>query len=295
MVRDALRPERVVIGTRDARALAWLRRAYRPFGAPIFSVDPSTAELVKYASNAFLALKVSFANEFARIADELGVDVDTALDAVGRDPRIGRRFLRAARGSEEAASTRTFARSSPGRRRRDSPSDRARPRSGSTTSSCSTRSGSFVTRPDLSRERKLPSSVSRSRPGPRMSASPGRCFLLPPSRNRVPGCASTTRSRSRTSAVNGSGAVRSSRTAFDGVRPLPRRSPWADAAVLQADWPEDLRWPPAWSRTMRRALLIDLRRAVPRSVARRAGLTVVGLGSGTFNSREGPRSGRGSE
>ncbi len=55
----------------------------------------------------------------------------------------------------------------------------------------------------------------------------------------------------------------------------------ADAAILHADWPEYLRWRPAWSRRMKRPMLIDLRRAVPPEIARKAGLTVIGLGAGT--------------
>ena len=104
MVRDALHPDRVVAGTRDPRSRAWLKSVYRPFGAPSFFLTPTGAELVKYSSNAFLALKVSFANEISRMAEKLGPNVDQVMEAVGADPRIGRRFLKAGPGSGGAAS-----------------------------------------------------------------------------------------------------------------------------------------------------------------------------------------------
>jgi UDPglucose 6-dehydrogenase len=98
MVTDALRPARVVIGTSDRRAARMLKSLYAPFGSPVFELSPSGAELVKYSSNAFLAMKVSFANEIGRVAEAVGTDIDEVMGAVGSDPRIGRLFLKAGPG-----------------------------------------------------------------------------------------------------------------------------------------------------------------------------------------------------
>ncbi|MZF90964.1 UDP-glucose/GDP-mannose dehydrogenase family protein [Streptomyces sp. SID5643] len=95
-VQDTLRPERIVVGTRSVHAETRLRELYAPLlaaGTPFIGTDPATAELVKMASNAFLATKLSFINAMAEICDVSGADVLTLADAMGRDPRIGRRFL----------------------------------------------------------------------------------------------------------------------------------------------------------------------------------------------------------
>ncbi len=98
MVRDALRPARIVIGVPDARSERSLRGLYQKFPAPLVTLPVAAAELVKYASNAMLALRVSYSNEMARIAQRAGVDIDPVLAAVGSDPRIGPLFLRAGPG-----------------------------------------------------------------------------------------------------------------------------------------------------------------------------------------------------
>lgn len=95
-IRDTLRPERIVVGTRSAHAEDRLRKLYAPLlaaGAPFIGTDPATAELVKLASNAFLATKLSFINAMAEICDATGADVLTLAEAMGRDSRIGPRFL----------------------------------------------------------------------------------------------------------------------------------------------------------------------------------------------------------
>ncbi len=92
-VRDFLQPQRVVIGSDDTVAVAFLRELYEPFGAPIIVVPARTAETIKYASNAFLALKISFANELANFCDSVGVDVDDVMRGVSLDRRIGRDYL----------------------------------------------------------------------------------------------------------------------------------------------------------------------------------------------------------
>ncbi len=98
LVRDALEPSRVVVGTSDERSERTLRRAYAGFPGPFVALPPTSSELVKYSSNALLAVKVSFANEIARLAEKVGSDVYPVMEAVGMDPRLGKAFLRAGPG-----------------------------------------------------------------------------------------------------------------------------------------------------------------------------------------------------
>ena len=90
-------PDRVVIGAEpgDAEAADRLEAAYEPLGAPIVRTDVASAEMIKLASNAFLATKISFINEIANVSEELGADVDEVARGVGLDARIGPKFLRA--------------------------------------------------------------------------------------------------------------------------------------------------------------------------------------------------------
>ncbi|MGV9455883.1 UDP-glucose dehydrogenase family protein [Streptomyces sp. NPDC003635] len=100
-VEDTLRPDRLVVGVTSPGADAMLRDVYAPMleaGVPYISTDPNTAELVKVAANSFLATKISFINAMAEVCDAAGADVVTLADALGHDPRIGRRFLRAGLG-----------------------------------------------------------------------------------------------------------------------------------------------------------------------------------------------------
>ena len=102
-IDDALHPDKIVIGSNDKKATQELTRLYRRFYGsslpPIFPMSPEAAELVKYASNAFLATKVSFINTIANIAERTrGVDVGLIAKAIGADPRIGRLFLKAGPG-----------------------------------------------------------------------------------------------------------------------------------------------------------------------------------------------------
>ncbi|MBY4209952.1 UDP-glucose/GDP-mannose dehydrogenase family protein [Rhodococcus fascians] len=92
-VRDFLNPDRVVVGgeAAPARRVAAL---YRDVGAPTSCVDRCSAELAKYACNSFLALKLSFVDELAALAERLGADIDQVTDIMGQDERIGREFLR---------------------------------------------------------------------------------------------------------------------------------------------------------------------------------------------------------
>jgi UDPglucose 6-dehydrogenase len=100
-VRDSLQPDRILVGAESTRAFGVMREIYRPLiddGFTYIETDLRTAELAKHASNAFLALKISFANALARICEASGADVDDVADIMGADPRIGRAFLDAGLG-----------------------------------------------------------------------------------------------------------------------------------------------------------------------------------------------------
>lgn len=95
-VNDFMKPERVVIGTTSARARRIMEQLYAPFvrqGNPILVMDERSAELTKYAANAFLATKITFMNEIANICARLGADVDKVRIGMGKDSRIGHKFL----------------------------------------------------------------------------------------------------------------------------------------------------------------------------------------------------------
>jgi UDPglucose 6-dehydrogenase len=98
-VKDFLEPDRVVIGSDgDQWAADAVAAAYEPLGAPIVRTDLSSAEMIKLASNAYLATKISFINEIANVCDEVGADVTEVARGMGMDPRIGNRFLNAGLG-----------------------------------------------------------------------------------------------------------------------------------------------------------------------------------------------------
>jgi UDPglucose 6-dehydrogenase len=95
-VEDFMKPNRVIIGTNSEKARKILGELYAPFvrqGNPIIYMDARSAELTKYAANAFLATKISFMNEIAQLCERLGADVDMVRRGMGGDDRIGRRFL----------------------------------------------------------------------------------------------------------------------------------------------------------------------------------------------------------
>ncbi len=95
-IGDFMRPDRVVIGTEDAQAAAILNDLYRPLyliEAPVLMTDIPTAELTKYAANAFLATKISFINEIANLCEKVGADVHLIARGIGLDRRIGSKFL----------------------------------------------------------------------------------------------------------------------------------------------------------------------------------------------------------
>ncbi len=94
-IADFMNPDRVVIGTFDALAADRLEALYRPLNAPIMRTTVPSAEMIKYASNAFLATKISFINEIANVCEEVGADVSVVAQGMGMDARIGPSFLRA--------------------------------------------------------------------------------------------------------------------------------------------------------------------------------------------------------
>jgi UDPglucose 6-dehydrogenase len=100
-IEDFLRPDRVVIGADSEQAVAIMKDLYRPLyliETPFVVTDIATSEMIKYASNAFLATKVSFINEIANLCERVGADVVTVAKAMGLDKRIGAKFLHAGPG-----------------------------------------------------------------------------------------------------------------------------------------------------------------------------------------------------
>ena len=278
MVRDSLFPERIVVGTTNRRSLRTLVSIYRHFRAPMFALSPSEAELVKYAANTFLALKVSFANELSRWTEVLGGDVDRVTAAVGADSRVGRSFLRAGPGFGGSCFE------------KDLRAFRARSQElGITARSAET--ALAINRDQTAHTIDLiRSSVGKLR-GKRVAVlglafkagtddvRESRAFpivdrlLREGASVRVHDPAALTNFRREWQRRSGS-----PRPTFCGSAEETLRG--ADFAVLQADWPEYLDWPAGWSRAMRNPLVIDLRRALAASIRERAGLRVVALGVG---------------
>ena len=100
-IQDFKHPDRIVVGTEDARAREVMAELYRPLylnRSPILFTDRRTAELIKYAANAFLATKITFINEIADLAEKVGADVQEVARGIGLDNRIGSKFLHAGPG-----------------------------------------------------------------------------------------------------------------------------------------------------------------------------------------------------
>ncbi len=100
-IQDFKHPDRIVVGTDDMRARAVVAELYRPLylnASPIFYVNRRTAELIKYAANAFLATKITFINEVADLCEQVGADVNEVARGMGLDNRIGDKFLHAGPG-----------------------------------------------------------------------------------------------------------------------------------------------------------------------------------------------------
>src|SRR6516165_4396282 len=100
-IQDFKHPDRIVVGSEDARAREVMAELYRPLylnRSPILFADRRTAELIKYAANAFLATKITFINEIADLAEKVGADVQEIARGIGLDNRIGSKFLHAGPG-----------------------------------------------------------------------------------------------------------------------------------------------------------------------------------------------------
>lgn len=93
-VQDVLHPYRVVVGSDDRRAAALVGELHAPFGAPVLLTGAASAELAKYASNAYLATRLTFVNVIAHLAEAVGADVKDVLGALALDPRVGPHYLR---------------------------------------------------------------------------------------------------------------------------------------------------------------------------------------------------------
>jgi len=94
-IEDSLKPDRVVFGTDSERAKKMLLELYSPLGCPIVATDIQSSELIKHASNSFLAMKISFINAVANVCERSGANVEQVAEGMGLDKRIGRSFLNA--------------------------------------------------------------------------------------------------------------------------------------------------------------------------------------------------------
>jgi UDPglucose 6-dehydrogenase len=97
-VEDLMKPDRIVIGVRTQRPVSAMKEVYSPFNAPIIVTDINSAELIKHASNSFLALKISYINAISVICEATGANVQEVANGMGMDERIGKRFLNASLG-----------------------------------------------------------------------------------------------------------------------------------------------------------------------------------------------------
>lgn len=94
-VHDTLHAARIIIGTESKKAEETLKKIYEPFGLPIVSVNRRSAEMIKYACNDFLALKISYMNDIANLCELVGADIDAVAEGMSYDARIGAKFLNA--------------------------------------------------------------------------------------------------------------------------------------------------------------------------------------------------------
>ncbi len=97
-VHDILNPDRIILGVDSPKAEKILRKLYEPFKAPVLVTDLKSSELIKHASNSFLATKIAFINQVARVCDACGANVEMVAKGMGLDPRIGPSFLKASIG-----------------------------------------------------------------------------------------------------------------------------------------------------------------------------------------------------
>ncbi|MGA9840292.1 MAG: nucleotide sugar dehydrogenase [Thermoplasmata archaeon] len=281
MVEDALHPERIVVGTSDRKSLARISAVYEGFDAPVLVLPPSGAELVKYAANAFLALKVSFANELSRWTEALGGNIDDVVGAVGADPRIGPAFLRAGPGFGGSCFEKDL-RAFVGRAQElglrvrtaetalDINADQTAHALELVRQTAGTLRGRTVAVLGLAFKAGT-DDIRESRAFPIVEgllASGARVRVHDPSALR----------NFRREWRRRSGTLPSRLTFCPSV---DRALLGANLAVLQSDWPEYLAWPRRWTDRMRSPVVVDLRRALRPEVRDRAGVRLVALGVGT--------------
>jgi len=280
MVRDATSPDRIVIGVSSRRDETLLRAVYARFPSRLVVLSPTEAELVKYSSNAFLALKVTFANEVSRLAERVGASIDPVMGAVGLDPRIGPRFLSAGPGFGGSCFEKdvlAFATSSGPRGVRMRLVEALVPSNEDQTDHAfdlvRTVAGPLRDRrvallglafkagtDDVRESRALSLATAALRAGARL-------------RLHDPVAGKKFRALWHPPGAGSARSVRYCRTPLEALR-------GADVAVLQVAWPEYLHWPVSWTAAMRRPVLVDLRRALPPAVRHRAQLQWYGLGDG---------------
>ena len=205
-IGDFMRPDRVVIGADDDAALGIMKDLYRPLflnETPFVLTGIPTAELTKYAANAFLATKISFINEFANLCEKVGADVQALARGIGLDGRIGRKFLHAGPGfggscfPKDTRSAAHFAREA-GESARDRRGGDPRERRAS-AAAWSTRSSAPSTARRAARPSRCSGSPSSPRPTTCATRRPSRSSRA--SRSAAPTCAPTTRWRCRTPAA----------------------------------------------------------------------------------------------
>ncbi len=97
-INDFMNPDRIVIGVSSEKAANLMKELYAPFNKPVIVTNIKSAEIIKHASNSFLAMKISFANSLSRICDLSGADIEEVVEGIGFDSRIGKQFLNAGLG-----------------------------------------------------------------------------------------------------------------------------------------------------------------------------------------------------
>ncbi|MGH2957668.1 MAG: UDP-glucose dehydrogenase family protein [Solirubrobacterales bacterium] len=272
-VRDFMEPDRVVIGAErgDEWAADVVATAYEPLGAAIVRTDVSSAEMIKLASNAFLATKISFINEIANVCEEVGADVTDVAHGMGLDERIGPRFLQAGIGYGGSCFTKDV----------------------SALKMLAGNSGyhfqllTSVIEVNELQKRRVMAKLSRhldSLVGKRVALL-GLAFK--PDTDDMRGASSLVLA----SRLEGEGAevVAYDPVAEDAARPLlpnvemtssaAEALEGADAAVLVTEWPEfaEVNWPEMAGR-MKHALLVDGRNFLDAEAIRAAGLIYEGIG-----------------
>ena len=281
MVRDALSPVRIVLGVSDPRSLILLRRIYRSFHAPTFILSPSGAELVKYSANSFLALKVSFANEVSRLADRLHVSVDKVMAAVGHDPRIGERFLRAGPGFGGSCFDKDL-RALIFRAKELGTQFRAGEAALRINLEQVAYSTEVIRRAVGGLARKQLALLGLAFKAGTDDVRESRAFLL--ARELIE-CGASIHAHDPVANANFRRVWKETNSGGEGRfvvhDSVESALEGADAAILHTDWPFYIKWRSTWTKRMKTPLLIDLRRAVNPRLARRSGLTLVGLGAGT--------------